>query len=449
MIMVSTIKKYLAAAIMLSMSGLFSCGEDDSSGVHLTSSTVYNDERSALSARVLLTLSEKADVYIAYWPENSTEDEALTSVTSPSGVQHDIPLYLLKEQTTYHFKIFNAARSGSIGEVQTFTTAAIPSGVKAFYKESENEIADASGGYYLFHNLAKPSYLYLVDHSGRIVWYRTNTSMVKSARFTANNTLLTLQDENDNPYGDANVILETTLAGDTLFMAKKDQLGFDQMAHHDVQLNSDGHIVAVTNVYKDGVPGDGIIVLNRQGQKVWDWNTFEELTEIDLSTYKQPWINSLTFDTDNNYIISLRAMCQVWKINAVTGDVMWKLGKNGTIDLEEDGFFLFQHFAHRNKNGDLMIFDNGSAARPSSRALSFSIDESSHKATVQLNTTLPGNLYSVIMGSATSLADNNILAASAVTGSIVKMNPAGTVLWQLKTTAPIFRVEHVTDPFTK
>jgi hypothetical protein len=53
----------------------------------------------------------------------------------------------------------------------------------------------------------------------------------------------------------------------------------------------------------------------------------------------------------------------------------------------------------------------------------------------------------MIMGSAMFLPDNNILAASAVHGRILKMNASGEVLWSLKTDKQIFRVFYLENPF--
>jgi hypothetical protein len=414
----------------------------------IESTSVINNERSALKAVVKVNLSLPAQARVKFWPEGTTQENAKVSVVSSESRDHAIPLFDLQENTTYHYKVvINNENSDQSEEILSFTTASIPTFVKEFYKESENQIVEQSEGYYLFASMTKPGSLYLVDKKGKIAWYRTTPNVIKAARLTKNNTVITLEDNTDNPMGDGNIILETSWAGDTVFYQTFGQGGFDKVAHHDVQLHPNGNMVFITNEMKDGLPGDGLLVLNRQGKKIWSWSTFDEITDIDLSTYKQPWGNSLFIDKDNNYIVSFRSLSQVWKINGTTGDVMWKLGKNGNVTMNVESQFMFQHFAHRNKNDEIMLFDNGDATRPQSRLISFTINESAKEATTRIDKFLPAEFYSMIMGSTSVLPDNTLLAASAVNGKIIKLDESGSVLWSLKTASRIYRVEYVIDPF--
>ena len=425
----------------------FSCEDNNHPNIYVESVGVTNNETSALKARVNVVVSDQSLVQVKYWTDD--ENAAQLSEVSETGKKnHVVPLFNLKENTTYHYRVLIiSANPQPEGEIQTFTTASIPSFVKEFYKESENVISDESDGYYLFASMIKPGCLYLVDKTGKIVWYRTTPNVIKAARISRNNTVVTLEDTNNNQMGDGNIVLETSWADDTISYHVVGKKGFDKMAHHDVQIDKLGNTIVITNEVKDGYPGDGLLVLDRQGQKLWSWSTFDAM-EINPVNYKQPWGNSLFIDSDNNYIVSFRSLCQVWKINSTTGAVIWKFGKNGDVEFDDDdNQFMFQHFAHRNKFDEIMVFDNGDASRPRSRAISFTINETTKKATTQINTFLPDNLYSAIMGSTSFLEDGNILAASAVNGTIVKMNTSGEVMWTLKTANRIYRVVYVEDPF--
>jgi arylsulfate sulfotransferase len=432
--------------LLLIVSVFLSCEEEETIAVSVESVKILNDERSALKAKLIIELSEAADVQIKFWSEGVAEEDA-TLLLSDNKKNHTITLFELNENTTYNYKIIVTGESSTFSKVQSFTTASVPLWVKNFYKE-DNEINDGDDGYYLFASMTKPGCLYLVNKTGKIVWYKTSPNVIKTARLTKRNTIITLEDNMDNPMGDGNIVLETSWADDTLFYQVKGQKGFDRVAHHDVQVHSNGNIVLITNEVENNLPGDGLLVLNPRGEKVWSWSTFDEIKNINLSTYKQPWANSLFIDKDDNYIVSFRSLCQVWKINATTGVVMWKLGKNGDVKIDDSGSsFLFQHYAHRNNNDEIMLFDNGDATRPLSRAISFSINETSKEAVTKIKATLPASLYSVIMGSTIFLPDGNILSASAVNGRIVKMGTSGEVRWTLKTADRIYRVEYVSEPF--
>lgn len=409
---------------------------------------VINEANAALYARIEFNLSRSVPAFISYWEKGSTQ--VIRSYTSVSRQRYSIPLFFLKENTAYEFKI--ETDSGPVEDpsgVQSFTTAAIPEEVKLFYKESGNTINDPNKGYYFFTSRTSPACMYLVDNKGKLVWYRRTPHMLKVVRLTQYHTLLALEDENNTSFGDGNVLLETTLAGDTLFYLKQGQKGFDKSIHHDIGINAKGNIVAVTNVFKGGssIPGDGLIELDRSGAKIWEWTTFDSPDAADMGINQQPWINSLFIDKDNNYIVSLRAFSHVWKINASTGTIMWKLGKGGNVQMNAADEFLFQHYAHRNPAGDIMLFDNGGVARPVTRVLSFNLDEQTKKATTVLNLSLPANYYSAIMGNAMFMPDQSVLATSATNGTIIKSDVHGNIAWTLKVKDPIYRGEYVGDPF--
>ena len=425
---------------------------DVNSAITVSNMQVQNDETAALMAKISFTLSRHSGVTLVYTDKRTGEVKEAKSGREERN--HTIQLYELNENTGYEYYLKYPDGDGK-GETTSskfsFTTASIPSSIKTFYKQDENVISEAAPAHFMFTSRMAPSSILIVNNTGKLVWYKAFRHMLKVVRFTKNNTFLCLIDENNTPFGDGNVILEMSLAGDTLFLLKQGMKGFTRSVHHDLQLSSRGHILAVTNVYPtDGgkVPGDGILELDRNGNKVWEWTTFDTPDAAAMNATNQPWINSLVIDTDNNYLISLRTFSQVWKVNAQSGAVMWKLGKGGDVMMDAAGHFQFQHYAHRNNDGDVMLFDNGSATRPATRLLSFTIDEQQKKAVTKLNVPLPSHLYSAIMGSTMQLPDKQLLSASSTNNRIVKTDLSGNVLWALKVAEPIYRGEYIGNPFT-
>ncbi len=429
---------------------VFACKKNGGE-VSVTNLVVLNDTTSALTARVKFSLNRLTDASISVTDQATGETKR--TALSKEKIHHNITVTHLKANTTYSFRIHVPVGSGGdewSSAEQNFTTAKIPSFVKAFYDPAANSLNETKGNHFLFNSRGTPrGCIFIIDHKGMLVWYRTLKNPLKIVRLTKKNTLLCLEDENNTPYGDGNVITELSLGGDTLFFARENTGGFDKSAHHDLCLNHRGNIVAVTNVFKSNgsMPGDGLLELDRNGKKVWEWTTFDSPDAEETGIRNQPWINSLVQDADNNYIISLRSFSQVWKINGNSGAVMWKLGKGGNVQMDAADEFMFQHYAHRNPAGDLMLFDNGSATRPVSRLMSFTIDEQQKKATTKLRIELPASLYSNIMGSSMMLPDQNLLTASSTNSRFVKTDAAGTVLWSIKVAEPFYRAEFVGNPF--
>lgn len=84
------------------------------------------------------------------------------------------------------------------------------------------------------------------------------------------------------------------------------------------------------------------------------------------------------FSVDNNdghYLVSFRDFSQIWKIHSKTGDIIWKLGRDGDFRINGTEWFLKQHDAHISPDGYLIVFDNGNHLRGYSRILALNVDE--------------------------------------------------------------------------
>src|SRR6185437_2746310 len=79
-------------------------------------------------------------------------------------------------------------------------------------------------------------------------------------------------------------------------------------------------------------------------------------------------MNALSLDpNDDNYVVSLRNLDAVVKIEQASGKVLWQIGgKQATIKVENDplGGFNGQHDAQIIQNGDLLVFDDGTEHSP-------------------------------------------------------------------------------------
>ncbi len=197
----------------------------------------------------------------------------------------------------------------------------------------------------------------------------------------------------------------------------------------------------------DTLGGDGIMVMDTAGNKIWEWNCWDvwDIKNdpfIQQFAYDRFHINSLSFDTDGNYLVSLAVEDQVWKINATTGKIMWKLGKGGDFKMDTTNYFSFQHSVHINPYGDLMVFDN-SIWKKQSGAVSFSLDTVHWTATAKINAILPRSKYTSRMGSAYVLPNRNLLQTSSKTGAVMVTGEKGNILWELNCYFVPYRAEYI------
>jgi arylsulfate sulfotransferase len=318
-------------------------------------------------------------------------------------------------------------------------------------------------GYVMIYQREVPGSITLLDVKGNIAWsYQSVNAGFKVVRFTKNHSLLCITGTKENDAGYGSAILELSLQGDTLLYLKKGQNDFQQMIHHEIMLNSKNEIITlcreerVFNLLskggsaKDTVVGDGILVLNKQGRQIWKWTVFDKLDPLldnNILENKKDWMhaNSIAIDQDSNYLISFYNNGQIWKIDARTGTVLWKFGKNGDFEIPANAVYDQAHAVHVTNKGWLMFFDNG-ANKKLSRSLAFSLDKVSKKAQPMINTWLPPPLYSDRMGSSYLINDTSLLVCSPRHKTVTLSNLNGSFLWQLKTNRiTSYRAEFISE----
>lgn len=303
-------------------------------------------------------------------------------------------------------------------------------------------------GYVLAYQREVPGIITLVDVNGNVVWsYRSENAGFKMVSFTRNHTLLCITGTKDNDIGYGNAIVELSLRGDTLLYLKKGQNDFKEFIHHEIFLNKKDQMVTLTREERivdlskaggsknDTVVGDGVLVLNKNGQQVWKWTVFDALNplnEKEILKLKKDWMhaNSISLDRDGNYLVSFYNNGQVWKINSITGEVIWKFGKGGDFEIPYNTIFHQAHAAHINNKGWLMLFDNG-ADKKRSRSLAFAVDTVSKRAEPVIESWVPPSLYSDRMGSTYLVGDTALLVCLSRHKTIGLTNLAGDFLWKL------------------
>jgi outer membrane protein assembly factor BamB len=241
---------------------------------------------------------------------------------------------------------------------------------------------------------------------------------------------------------------------------------FKETIHHEIIKKSTNEIVtlfvdekimdlrSIGGKEKDTVFGDGIIILDKKGKKLWKWSVFDvedPLKDKSLLNTKKDWghANSLNYDKDGNFIISFYNIYnsgQIWKVDSHSGKVIWKLGKGGTIDMPSDSNFSQAHAAHINRQGNLMFFDNGVDIKQSS-IFALAIDDKAMVAKLNMHIKLPKEIYNERMGSAYMIDDETVLACSSKKHMTVLVNKDGVLLWTLESNIPPYRVQFI--PNTK
>ncbi len=253
---------------------------------------------------------------------------------------------------------------------------------------------------------------------------------------------------------------------DTLF-AEQERLDQKRAGYlttqHDVHMLPNGHrvilgaedvTVDMSNVVPGGHPAANVVQaiiqeLDVEGNVVVQWRALDHIPIIDsYEDLTAPAIrychnNSLWIDDDGNWIVSMRHMSQVIKVNRLTGEVMWIFGGKSnqftiTGDRPENAptFFSYQHDARRLPNGNISLFDNGTQHTPQySRGVEYRLDEVNKTATMVWEYRPQPDIYAGIQGGLQPLENGHRLlgwgsAASNGSPGVTEVDSLGNVVFE-------------------
>ena len=388
----------------------------------------------------------KSEAHIQYW-ENGKE-----VFSSPLfyGDSFSIPLSFLKPSSNYNFKIVTPNKSSI---PYTFKTNEVPD----FFPKLDLEKKDnfSFDGYLFFRTQTNPGIQFMLDDNAKVIWYSISDTTL-SRPFRSTNIPIFNRDASYLSLSEKNLIQEHSFLGDTLntIYTGKDIIHHDIMKIRDKNnFNSDKY-VALTYEYLnfnqeniDSLIGDGIVVFDSNGNKLWSWNIFDHVRPNN-ENYKiqDDWshANAIDVDHDGNYLVSFRSFNQIWKIDSKSGDIIWRLGDNGDFNLNQEDIFYQQHAINKINSNTYLLFDNGiSDIRMTSRALVFTIDEEENKFNSDRSVYLPDSLFTFKQGSVYLMDNEYYLFTSSVNNRTIISDNSGKILWNLLSDHSYYRVYYL------
>jgi hypothetical protein len=430
--------------------------------------TIHLDihRHNVLQIQVDAETAEPATAWVRYWPDSAGEKKALSTAIAPMGLQHSMVLFNVLPATHYSYRVMtSSAGKEQETKVYSFVSPELPMWLKsqfAYRCDSPSLVpAGFKEGFMLMNKRETPGVDYIVDWKGRLRWYHeVDGTGFKVTHFTKQGTIVSILGRNDEPTSYGSEILEINLSGDTLAYLKKGTGDLQYSIHHEILKNDSGQYLtlfvdqrlmdlrSVGGGARDTVNGDGILILDHNGRKVWQWSVFDvvdPLKDPKLLKTRRDWMhaNSLNFDRDGNFLLSFYNNGQIWKVDAHTGKVLWKFGKGGDFEMPEECKFSQAHAVHINRMGSLMFFNNGVENRLS-EVFAVKLDQQRLQASIDLHIQLPPDIYNDRMGSAYLITDSTVLCCSSKRKMTVLVNRKGVILWDLETAIPPYRVEFLT-----
>jgi arylsulfate sulfotransferase len=453
----------LKLSLVFSAVVLVSCTKNE--GNIITAIKIGTHSNNELKIQIDVTTSTDAKVFAEYWPDTIGSKAKILSPISKNGLSHSLVLCNISPETNYTFQLITIQDNvKKTSKTYTFQSRKLPvwlqTQFKASYKNPKLLPKEFKEGFMLLSKRETPGVAYIIDYKGNLRWYHMVAETgFKVSRFTEDQSIISILGKNDEPTSYGSEILEINLEGDTLTHLKKGQGDLKYTIHHEIIKKNTNEIVtlfvderiadlsSIGGKKKDTINGDGILILDRKGKKLWKWSVFDVMDPMKdkaLLKNKKDWMhaNSLNYDKDGNFIISFYNNGQIWKVDSHTGKVIWKLGKGGTIKAAADCNFSQAHAAHINRQGNLMFFDNGIDKLQSS-VFALSMDEKNNAAKLNLHIKLPKDVYSERMGSAYMIDDQTILACCSKRHITVLVNTKGVLLWTLESAIPPYRVQFI------
>jgi hypothetical protein len=192
--------------------------------------------------------------------------------------------------------------------------------------------------------------------------------------------------------------------------------------------------------------GHQLVRLRPDGSTEFEWNAWDHLKVDEWIEPPRPdrgsatgrdfdHPNSLAFDHDGNYIVSFRNTGQVMKIDAVTAEVIWRLGgrrNEFTIARDPLGGFSAQHSARILPNGNLLLYDNGTRHEPpETRAVEYALDLAGMTARMVWEFRHVPAIYTNAVGSVQRLRNGNTFIGYALVGHGTEVGSDGIPRWEV------------------
>ena len=161
-----------------------------------------------------------------------------------------------------------------------------------------------------------------------------------------------------------------------------------------------------------------------------------------------PWdwfhINAVHLDTDGNLLVSSRNTWTIFKVDRLTGKILWQLGgKHSSFalraapgeELDRDGkIFAWQHDPEAVGDGDYTVFDDesGDDLAASSRVVTVRLDLATRVATLVRSYAQPEGQVAQVMGSAETTAGGNVFVGWGSLPYISEFSRSGELLFNAK-----------------
>jgi hypothetical protein len=187
------------------------------------------------------------------------------------------------------------------------------------------------------------------------------------------------------------------------------------------------------------------------GKVLFEWNSadhvpFNQSEQPLPASASTPWdwfhINAVNVDGGNNLLVDARNTWTTYKVNRHTGAIVWQLGGKassfklaaapGQVLDNANEIFAWQHDPQSLGHDRYTFFDNestGTKQLPYSRAVTVTLDEKRHVATLVASANQPEGLSAPSQGNAQTTDEGNLFVGWGSLPYVSAFDPAGKLIF--------------------
>jgi len=414
-----------------------STGPDPGPAWTYLGATVAIQQHNMLAAEVIVRAVGFDSVYLRY--SNDSDRNASTPMYSFGPDSTARPALLgMAANSLYDVEVILAGPGEVAVDTFGIWTGSLPSWIPTVTPVG----TDTTPGFLL---ISIPDGPVIYDNSGTVVWYQ----------YHPDGTLVNTQ---NHPSG---IYTSFGLNDEIRSYQILDELGREtarlgcveyETRPHEVRVLEDGRALLLCDDYRteDLSPYGGsptgevnwtvVQLVSEAGELEWEWHSADhfqvgDTPQDDLNGVEALNLthgNAIDVDTDGNYLISFRNLNEITKVDATTGDVIWRLGgRRNEFAFVGDpkGSFERQHGLRVVGPGEIQFLDNSDLAP--SRLVRFKIDESQRTAELMWAYSDGPDIHTLVGGSTQVFGDGGALVSFGREGRVVEVSPAGTRRWEL------------------
>ena len=450
----------LAAGVAVAVVAASACGDEPVAPEPLPTIAdvrLAQNDFNVLSGYATASVRGADSVAVLYHLDDAANTpDSITPAVRPVGDTVTVPILGMRPGRRYAVRViaYHGADT-TFGEPREFITGQLPADIPRFDASG----IDPSPGLVL---LGAGRYVVVIDNAGEVVWYR---------RFPGGVGLNVMA----QPTGRYVLRPPTAKADDVEPWLELDAMGYvRRQLHcagdlpsrpHDIVLEENGSYLLLCDEVRTmdlsahggstaaRVTATAVQRIGPTGALRFHWSAFDHFAITDLPARERSgpavnWThgNAIDVDADGNFVVSFRNLGEVAKIDARTGDVLWRLGgvRNEFTFVGTDApAFARQHSARIGKGGTVVLLDNlGDPAE--SRAEHYVLDERNRVARLIRSYGSRPRVVTEIGGSVQPLAHGRTLVSFGTAGRVEEYDAAGNTVWRIEgNPGYVFRAQRI------